>query len=172
MFVFLSRLVEVEVPEPEPREGKHHGWAFAPELEDRRVHPVGFLPPGQAQYPSRDDEVHEADDVTEVEDDDLAPPPRLAQRPADEPPPELLWLHVRYVGPEDGGPQDLAADREGGHVLRDHGDLGQFGHLGPSQQFLDVAGYAVFVHAWHDLVSGLADLVGHPPDRDSAPGEA
>ena len=30
MFVLLSRLVEVEVTEPEPREGKHHGWAFAP----------------------------------------------------------------------------------------------------------------------------------------------
>jgi hypothetical protein len=73
--------------------------------------------------------MHEPDDLPEVEDDDLAPSPRPTQLPADEPPAEFLGLYVGHVGPEDGGPQDLAPHRERGHILRDDGYLGQLGHL-------------------------------------------
>src|SRR5215213_9949412 len=114
----------------------------------------------------------EPDDLPEVEDDDLAPTSRTTQRPPDETPAELSLLHVGHVGPEDGGPKDLAPHRERGYVLRDDGDFGQLWHLRSSKKGLDVAGDTVLVHAWHDPVRGLADLVGHPPDRDPVPGEA
>src|SRR5215212_8189427 len=114
----------------------------------------------------------EPDDLPEVEDDDLAPTSRTTQRPPDETPAELSLLHVGHVGPEDGGPKDLAPHRERGYVLRDDGDFGQLWHLRSSKKGLDVAGDTVLVHAWHDPVRGLADLAGHPPDRDPVPGEA
>ena len=83
-----------------------------------------------------------------------------------------LWLYVGHVGPEDGGPQDLASYRERGHIFRDDGDLGQLGHLRSSKKRLDVAGDAVLVYAGYDSVGGLADLAGHAPHRDPVPGEA
>src|SRR5215210_947907 len=114
----------------------------------------------------------EPDYLPEVEHDDLAPTPRPAQRLSDEPPAKLSLLYVGHVGPEDGGPQDLASHRKRGHVLRDNRDLGQLWHLESSQEGLDVAGDTVLVHAGHDPVSGLPDLTGHPPDRDPVSGEA
>ena len=116
--------------------------------------------------------MHEPDDFPEVEDDDLAPASCRTQRPPDESPAELFWLYVGHVGPEDGGPQNLAAHRERGHILRDDGDLGQLGHLRSSKERLDVAGDTVLVHAGYDSVGGLADLAGHTPHRDPVPGEA
>src|SRR5215213_10239290 len=104
--------------------------------------------------------MHEPDDFPEVEDDDLTPASCRTQRPPDESPAELLGVYVGHVGPEDGGPQYLAAHRERGHILRDNGDLWQLGHLQSSKESLDVAGDTVLVHA------------GHDPDRDPVPGEA
>src|SRR5215211_8146958 len=112
--------------------------------------------------------MHEPDDFPEVEDNDLTPASCRTQRPPDESPPELFWVYVGHVGPEDGGPQDLAAHRKLGHILRDDGDLGQFGHLRSSKKRLDVAGDTILVYAWHDSVSGFADLAGHTPPRRRA----
>src|SRR5688500_10395466 len=116
--------------------------------------------------------MHEPDDFPEVEDDDLTPASCRAQRPPDEPLAELFWIYVGHVGPVDGGPQDLAAHRERGHILRDDGDLWQLGHLRSSKKGLDVAGDTVLIHAGHDSIRGLADLAGHTPDCDPVPGEA
>src|SRR5215218_4204394 len=116
--------------------------------------------------------MHEPDDFPEVEDNDLTPASCRTQRPPDESPPELFWLYVGHVGPEDGGPQDLAAHRKLGHILRDDGDLWQLGHLRSSKKRLDVAGDTVLVYAGYDSVGGFADLAGHTPHRDPVPGEA
>src|SRR5215217_647882 len=62
--------------------------------------------------------MHEPDDFPEVEDDDLAPASCRTQRPPDESPAELFWVYVGHVGPEDGGPQYLAA-----HLVRGLADL-------------------------------------------------
>src|SRR5688572_14684268 len=116
--------------------------------------------------------MHEPHDFPEVEDDDLTPASCRTQRPPDEQPAELYGLYVGHVGPEDGGPQDLATYRERGHILRDNGDLGQLGQLRSSKKRLDVAGDTVLVYAGYDSVGGLADLAGHTPHRDAVPGEA
>src|SRR5215218_10880666 len=103
------RLVEVEVAEPEPGEGQHHPTL---ELQNGGVDQVRFPPFWQPQDPPRDDEVHDPDDIAEVEERDLAPPPRAPQRPPDEPPRELLRLYVRHVRPEDLGSEHLAPARQ------------------------------------------------------------
>src|SRR5919107_1986652 len=172
MPVFVAGLVQVEISEPEPGEGQYYGLDFALELEDRGVHPVGFLPGWQAQYPAGDHQVHEADHVTEVEDDDLAAPPGGPQRLSDEPPLELLGGYVGHVRSEDGGPEDLASHGQGGHVFGDDRHLRQLGHLGSFQKLIDVAGDPVLVHAGHNYVGGLADLAGHAADGDPVTGEA
>src|SRR5918993_4493866 len=116
--------------------------------------------------------MHEPDDIPEVEDDDLTPASCRTQRSSDEQPAELYGLYVGHVGPEDGGPQDLATHRERGHILRDDGDLGQLGQLRSSKKRLDVAGDTVLVYAGYDSVGGFADLADHTPYRNPVPGEA
>src|SRR5687768_6640489 len=116
--------------------------------------------------------MHEPDDFPKVEDDDLTPASCRTQRPPDEQPAELFGLYVGHVGPEDGGPQDFAAYRERGHILRDDRDLGQLWHLRSSKKRLDVAGDTVLVYAGYDPIGGFADLAGHTPHRDPVPGEA
>src|SRR5215211_1106915 len=101
--------------------------------------------------------MYEPDDFPEVEDDDLTPASCRTQRPPDESSPELFWLYVGHVVPEDGGPQDLATYRERGHILRDDGDLWQLGHLRSSKKRLDVAGDTVLVYAGYDSVGGFAE---------------
>src|SRR5215207_3879169 len=116
--------------------------------------------------------MHEPDDFPEIEDDDLALATRRTQRPSDESPPELFWLYVGHLGPEDGGPQNLATHCKLRHILRDDGDLGQLGHLRSSKKRLDVAGDTVLVYAGYDSVGDFADLAGHTPHRNPVPGEA
>jgi hypothetical protein len=61
--LLFAGFVEVEVAEPEAGKGEDQ----APlELQDRGVHPVGLLPPGQAEDAAGDYEVDDADDVAEV----------------------------------------------------------------------------------------------------------
>src|SRR5918997_4612421 len=163
MFTDLPRLVEVEVAEPEPGEGQHHP---ALELQNRGVDPIRLPPPIETQDPPGDDEVHDPDHLPEVEERDLTPPPRPPQRPPDEPPSELLRFHVRYVRPKDGSSQYPTPAGQRAHVLRDDRYLGEFRHSNSSDQSLQIHGDPVLVHRRRHGVGGLADLVGHPPDRD------
>src|SRR5215208_1527745 len=56
--------------------------------------------------------MHEPYDFPEVEDDDLTPASCRTQRPPHEQPAELNGLYVGHVGPEDGGPHNLATYRD------------------------------------------------------------
>src|SRR5215211_7061508 len=107
--------------------------------------------------------MHEPDDFPEVEDDDLTPASCRTQRLPDEQPAELFLLYVGHVGPEDGGPQNLATYRKLGHILRDDSDLGQLGHLGSSKKRLDVAGDTVLVYAVVGVAEGQDTLRFDPP---------
>src|SRR5918999_1438208 len=104
--VYLPRLVEVEVPEPQPGEGEYQPPL---ELEDGGVGPVRLRPSGKPQDPPGDDQVDDPYHLPEVEEDDLAAPPRPPEPPPDEPPSELFRIHVRDVRPEHRRPQHLPA---------------------------------------------------------------
>src|SRR5215213_9979798 len=121
MLIHLSRLVEVEVAEPKAGESQYEP---ALKLQDGGVDPVRFPPRGEAQDPPGDDEVDNPDDVPQVKERNLPPPPPPPYRPPDEPPRELPHLHVGHIRPKDSSAHDLAPAGQRPYVLRDDRYLG------------------------------------------------
>ena len=74
MLPYAFGLVQIEVAEPEPGKGEH---GSALELDDGRVNLVRPPPLRKPQHAPRDDEMHHAHDVPEVQRDDLAAPPHV-----------------------------------------------------------------------------------------------
>jgi len=64
--ILLARFVQVEVTEPQLRERQHNGFRFALELQDCRVHAVGWGPLIEAGDATGDHKVYDTDDIAEI----------------------------------------------------------------------------------------------------------